>query len=126
MGLCPLPQVLGLGLAAERLQARGIAAVRAHYAPLRERLHDGLARLPGVRVVGPPPGPLACGLLAWRLPEGVPAMALRKRLQDRHHVQVRAVDSQQFNGLRASLHVYNDAAQVDALLAALRVELGAG
>jgi selenocysteine lyase/cysteine desulfurase len=126
MGLCPLPQVLGLGLAAERLQARGIAAVQAHYAPLRERLRDGLARLPGVRVVGPPPGPLACGLLAWRLPEGVPAMALRKRLQDRHHIQVRAVDAQQFNGLRASLHVYNDAAQVDALLAALRVELGAG
>jgi selenocysteine lyase/cysteine desulfurase len=53
-------------------------------------------------------------------------MPLRKALQDRHRIMVRAVDAGQFNGLRASLHLYNDAAQVDALLAALRVELGAG
>jgi selenocysteine lyase/cysteine desulfurase len=80
----------------------------------------------GVRVVGPPPGPLACGLVAFRLPDALDAAVVRKALQDRHGIQVRAVDKRVFNGLRVSTHVYNTAAHVEAFLAALREEVGTG
>ena len=126
MGLCPLPLVIGLGAAVERLQQRGIADVLAHNLALRDGLHGALAEIDGVRVVGPPPGPLACGLVAFRLPDKMDAAALRKTLQDKHGIQVRAVDKRVFNGLRVSTHVYNTQAHVDAFLAALREELGSG
>lgn len=125
MGLCPLPQVMGLGLAVEHLQQRGIDSVLAHNLPLRNRLHAGLARIPGLRMVGPAPGAGENGLVAWRLPDAVLAATLRKTLQDKDGLQVRAIDVHQYNGLRASLHVYNDDTHVDALLRALLRELGA-
>jgi selenocysteine lyase/cysteine desulfurase len=126
MGLCPLPLAIGLGAAVERLQQRGIADVLAHNLALRDRLHGELADVDGVRVVGPPPGPLACGLVAFRLRDALDAAVVRKALQDRHGIQVRAVDKRVFNGLRVSTHVYNTQAHVDAFLAALREELGHG
>jgi selenocysteine lyase/cysteine desulfurase len=41
----------------------------------------------------------------------------------KHRINIRAVDVKQWNGLRASLHVYNDEAQVHALVDALRAAL---
>jgi selenocysteine lyase/cysteine desulfurase len=126
MGLCPLPLVIGLGAAVEQLQQRGIDGVLAHNVALRDRLYGELMQVDGLRVVGPPPGPLACGLVAFRLPDGVDAATLRKTLQDKHGIQVRAVDKRVFNGLRVSTHVYNTQGDVDAFLMALRAELGSG
>lgn len=47
----------------------------------------------------------------------------RAALLARHRITIRQVDQKQFNGLRASLHTYNDATHVDALIGALRGEL---
>ena len=41
-----------------------------------------------------------------------------------HGINIRAVDPRQWNGLRASLHVYNDDAQVERFVAALHGLLG--
>lgn len=123
MGSCPLPNAVGLGAAVERVQARTLAAIEAHNLPLRNRLYEELAKLPGVRVVGAPPGPLATALVGFRLPDAIDAAKLRSTLLAKYRINIRAVDKQQFNGLRASLHVYNNDSHIDALLAALRKEL---
>lgn len=124
MGGCPLPNVIGLGAAVLRVQQRGVESIEAHNLPLRNRLWEELPKLPGVRVVGPPPGPLASALIGFRLPDGVDAAKLRTTLFDKYRINIRVVDKKQFNGLRASLHVFNDDGHVDALLSALRDELG--
>ena len=124
MGGCPLPMAVGLGAAVEAYLAQGPEAVLAHNRGLRARLLDGLRGMPGVEPLGPAPGAGDNGLLGFRLPEGIDAAALRKTLLDRHRINVRLVDRKQWHGLRASLHVTNTASDVDALLAALRFELG--
>jgi selenocysteine lyase/cysteine desulfurase len=124
MGGCPLPMAVGLGAAVEEYLARGADAVLAHNRGLRACLLDGLREVPGVQPLAPGPGAGDNGLLGFRLPDGVDARALRKTLLDRHRINVRLVDRKQWHGLRVSLHVTNAAADVDALLAALHVELG--
>jgi selenocysteine lyase/cysteine desulfurase len=123
MGGCPLPLVVGLGLAVERAQERTLAGIEAHNLPLRNRLWKELPKIPGIRVVGPPPGPLATALVGFRLADAVDAGKVRAALLAKHRINIRQVDKKQFNGLRASLHVYNDDRHVDALLSALRAEL---
>jgi selenocysteine lyase/cysteine desulfurase len=53
------------------------------------------------------------------LPEDVEAAKLRSALLAKHKINIRAVDTKQWNGLRASLHRYNDEAQAARLLEAL-------
>jgi selenocysteine lyase/cysteine desulfurase len=122
-GGAPLAQVVGLGAAIEDYQRRGPEAEFARNVALRNLLWERLGELAGVTRLGPPPGPQATALLGFRLPEGVDAAKLRSSLLARHRINIRAVDVHQWNGLRASLHVYNDEAQVDALTAALRALL---
>jgi selenocysteine lyase/cysteine desulfurase len=123
MGICPLPLVIGLAAAVARLDNGGLAAVAAHNLPLRHRLHEELGRLPGAQRVGPPPGAQACGLATIRMPDTRDADALRTVLASKYRILVRSVAKSAFNGLRVSAHVYNDDAQADALMAALRAEL---
>jgi selenocysteine lyase/cysteine desulfurase len=108
----------------ERAQQATLAAIEAHNLPLRNRLWEELPKIPGIRVVGPPPGPLATALIGFRLPDGADASKVRAALLAKHHINIRQVDKKQYNGLRASLHLYNDARHVDTLLGALRIELG--
>ena len=49
---------------------------------------------------------------------------MRAHLLAREGIAIRAIDPKVFHGIRISTHVYNDDAQVDALLAALRREIG--
>lgn len=53
-GTCNTPGIAGLGAGAEFLLAHG-EEIRATERALTRRLHEGLAALPGVRVIGPPP-----------------------------------------------------------------------
>ena len=122
-GGAPLPQLIGLGAAIGEHARRGPAAEFARNVGLRNRLWDLLGELPGVVPVGPPPGPQATALLGFRLPEGALAAKVRSTLLAKHRINMRAVDVKQWNGLRASLHVYNDEAQVHALVDALRAAL---
>jgi selenocysteine lyase/cysteine desulfurase len=119
----PLAQVVGLGAAIEDYQRRGPAAELGRNLGLRNLLWELLGELKGVTRLGPPPGPQATALLGFALPEAVSAAKLRSTLLARDRINIRAVDARQWNGLRASLHVYNDEAQVDALTTALRALL---
>jgi selenocysteine lyase/cysteine desulfurase len=118
-GGCPLPQVIGLGAAIEDCERRGPATEFARNLGLRNQLWQMLGELKGVVPLGPPPGAQATALLGFRLPAGVDAAKLRSSLLARYRINIRAVDPAQWNGLRASLHLYNDEAQLDALVSAL-------
>jgi selenocysteine lyase/cysteine desulfurase len=126
MGGCPLPQIVGLGAAIEEYQRRGPAAELARNVALRNQLWDKLGELKGITRLGPPPGPQATALLGFKLPDGVDAAKTRSSLLASNRINIRAVDVKQWNGLRASVHLYNDEAQLDAFASALQALLGAG
>jgi len=123
MGGCPLPQAVGLGAAVEYYRQRGPAAEFARNVALRDGLWHQLGELAGVVRVGPPPGAQATALLGFKLPEAKLAAKLRSSLLAKYKINIRAVDVKQWNGLRASLHVYNDDAQVRTFVGALREAL---
>jgi selenocysteine lyase/cysteine desulfurase len=125
MGGCPLPHAIGLGEAVAQLQRDALAARLTHNRALRDELWAQLLAVKGATPVGPPPGHAQSnGLLGFKLPDGVDAAALRSTLLAKYRINIRAVDPKQWNGLRASLHVYNTPAHVEALASALRAELG--
>ncbi|MGH7505055.1 MAG: aminotransferase class V-fold PLP-dependent enzyme, partial [Longimicrobiales bacterium] len=87
-GTVNAPGIAGLLAGIEWLRARGVDQLRAHAATLKQRLYDGLAAEPGVRVVSPP------------APDGVPIVtvvadatdpsSLSARLDQEHGVMTRA------------------------------------
>jgi selenocysteine lyase/cysteine desulfurase len=125
IGMGSLPLVAGLGAAIEAIALfGGIDAVERRVMALRARVYDGLRALPGLTMASPPPGPLGSGLVAARVPATLPSDVLRDRLRVKHRVMVKMVEKRWFNGIRLSAHVFNTEADVDAGLAALRIELG--
>jgi len=123
-GGCPLPQMIGLGAAIEDYQRRGPAAEFARNLALRNQLWEMLKTIPGIVPEGPPAGSQATALLGFRLPDGTLAATLRSTLLSKYKLNIRAVDTKQWNGLRASLHIYNSQAQADKLVECLRAQLG--
>jgi selenocysteine lyase/cysteine desulfurase len=125
-GMGPLPLVAGLGAAIEAAQAAGLAGIERRILALRDSMWHALSAVPGVSMASPPPGPLASGLLSVRLPDGIEARPLLVRMRERFGVVARAIPGEWFNGLRFSTHIFNTEAEIDAAVAALRSELGAG
>jgi selenocysteine lyase/cysteine desulfurase len=124
-GVGCLPLAIGLGVAAEAMNARGIAQVAAHNLALRNQAYAGLARLPRLKMVSAPPGdPMATALVAARLPDEIDSKAFRERLRDGYGLIVKMAEKRWFNGFRLSPHLFNDAADVDRALEAIRRELG--
>src|SRR5579885_938069 len=116
---------IGLGLAIDYLQGLGLDRIEEHEAALTGYGIDALAALPGVRVVGA--GQRRLGVLSFEV-EGIRPHDLATVL-DQHKVAVRAGHHcaqplMEKLGLaattRASLGLYNDERDIDALAAAIR------
>jgi selenocysteine lyase/cysteine desulfurase len=122
-GLGPQPLAAGVGAAIEAMQAIGMAEVERRILGLRNRAWHALARVPGLAMASPPPGPLASALVSIRLHDAVEARPLALRLRDRHNVIARAIPAEWYNGLRFSPHLFNTDQDIDAAVAALRAEL---
>jgi selenocysteine lyase/cysteine desulfurase len=122
-GVGPLPLVIGLGAAIERMQAIGMAEVERHNVALRNRAYAELARIARLRVVGPPPGASATAIVACLLPADIDSMVFRETLLNKHRIIVKMSEKHQFNGFRLSPHILNTEAHMDTALAALRAEL---
>lgn len=92
---------------------RGRIAELAGY--VRQRL-DGVA---GVHVVTPA-APALCGALtAFRLPAGVDAADLRRRLWDEFRIEAPIIERPDGLLIRVSTHFYNSTAEIDRLAEAL-------
>ena len=118
--------VAALPPALDLLDEAGLAAIRAHELALLERLLDGVARVDGVQVVGPPTAAERSGTVSLAVPGGDPHVAAT--LLDLAGVAVRsglhcAEPLLRRLGcgptIRASLALYTSAEDVDRLLEAL-------
>jgi selenocysteine lyase/cysteine desulfurase len=123
---------LGLGVALGELLARGVAATTAHLVAAGDTLRAALAAIDGVTIQDP----AACGsgIVTFTV-AGVPADQANRSLAEANvrTVSVPASHGQWdlgFRGVgsvvRASVHVYNDATDSEALLAAVAALARAG
>jgi selenocysteine lyase/cysteine desulfurase len=122
-GVCSLPSVQGLGAAFDYHTKIGTAQIEVHNLALRMHLVAGLQRIPRVRLMSVPSGPMASPMTSYALPDPVNSHDLYERLLTRHNVVVKVVPGQWFNGHRISTHLFNTTQDVDRLLAALTTEL---
>jgi cysteine desulfurase/selenocysteine lyase len=121
-----IAEAVGLGAAVEYLSQLGMARVREHERELTARMLAGLSELPGVRVVGPPEAEARGGLVSFTLegihPHDVAELVGREGVCIRagHHCAQPLMRCLHVAATaRASVGVYNEASDVDALLAAL-------
>jgi cysteine desulfurase / selenocysteine lyase len=116
---------LGLGVALDEVLALGVPAVHAYVSGLAARLRAILGELPGIRLTDPA---ASAGGIVTFVCEGEPPRetVLRLRAAGVHVTSVPASHGQWDLGrrgiaavVRASVHVYNDESDLDALAAAL-------
>jgi len=125
-GTPPIAEAVGLGAAVSYLEGLGMERVRTHERELTAYMLERLAQVPGLRVVGPPSAHERGGLASFTL-EGIHPHDVAE-LVDRGGVCVRAGHHcaqplMRCLGVgataRASVGVYNERADVDALIDAL-------
>jgi len=126
-GTPPIAEAVGLGAAVDYARALGMERVRAHELTLTHYLLGRLREVPGLRVVGPPDAERRGGLASFTI-EGLHPHDVAE-LADRGGVCIRAGHHcaqplMRCLGVaataRASVGVYNTAADIDALIDALQ------
>jgi cysteine desulfurase / selenocysteine lyase len=125
-GTPPIAEAVGLGEAVEYLDKLGMERVRAHERALTAYMLERLAEVPGLRVVGPPEaerrGALASFTIEGMHPHDVAELADRGGVCIRagHHCAQPLMRCLGVSATaRASVGVYNDASDIDALVGAL-------
>jgi cysteine desulfurase/selenocysteine lyase len=125
-GTPPIAEAVGLGAAVDYLSAIGMDRVRAHERALTGYMLERLASVPGLRVTGPPEAEARGGLASFTI-EGMHPHDIAE-LADRGGVCIRAGHHcaqplMRCLGVsataRASIGVYNEAADIDALVDSL-------
>jgi cysteine desulfurase/selenocysteine lyase len=125
-GTPPIAEAVGLAEAVEYLSGLGMERVRAHERSLTAHMLERLAEVPGLRVLGPAQAEARGGLASFTI-EGMHPHDIAE-LADRHGVCIRAGHHcaqplMRCLGVgataRASLGVYSQAADIDALAEAL-------
>lgn len=125
-GTPPIAEAVGLGAAVDYLSELGMERVRAHERALTSYMLERLGEVPGLRVVGPPEAERRGGLASFTI-EGIHPHDVAE-LADRGGVCIRAGHHcaqplMRCLGVgataRASVGVYNEPADVDALVDAL-------
>jgi cysteine desulfurase/selenocysteine lyase len=119
-------EAVGLGAAVDYLSKLGMDRVRTHEQSLTAYMLESLARVPGLGVVGPPEADARGGLASFTI-EGIHPHDVAE-LADRGGVCIRAGHHcaqplMRCLGIgataRASVGVYNELSDIDALVAAL-------
>ena len=125
-GTPPITEAVGLGAAVEYLRGLGMERVREHERALTAYMLDSLARVPGLHVVGPPEpdsrGALASFTMDGIHPHDIAEIVAREGVCIRagHHCAQPLMRCLGVSATaRASVGVYNDQADVDALIDAL-------
>jgi cysteine desulfurase/selenocysteine lyase len=125
-GTPPIAEAVGLGAAVDYLQALGMERVRTHERALTAYMLERLAEVPGLRVVGPSDADARGGLASFTI-EGIHPHDVAE-LVDRAGVCIRAGHHcaqplMRCLGVsataRASIGVYNEPSDIDALIDAL-------
>jgi len=125
-GTPPVAEAVGLGVAVDYLDRLGMERVRAHELELTAYMLERLAEVPGLRVVGPPEAERRGGLASFTLdgihPHDVAELADRGGVCIRagHHCAQPLMRCLGVGATaRASVGVYNERSDIDALVDAL-------
>ncbi|HEY2570789.1 MAG TPA: SufS family cysteine desulfurase [Solirubrobacteraceae bacterium] len=125
-GTPPIAEAVGLAAAADYLDGLGMQRVRAHERALTEYMLERLADVPGLRVVGPPEAERRGGLASFTIdgihPHDVAELADRAGVCIRagHHCAQPLMRCLGVGATaRASVGVYNERADIDALVDSL-------
>ncbi len=125
-GTPPIAEAVALGAAVDYLSQLGMERVRAHERALTAYMLDALASVPGLRVVGPPEAENRGGLASFTIdgihPHDIAELVNRDGVCIRagHHCAQPLMRCLGVGATaRASVGVYNERADVDALVAAL-------
>jgi cysteine desulfurase/selenocysteine lyase len=125
-GTPPVAEAVGLGAAVGYLAELGMSRVRAHEREVTGYMLESLAQVPGLRVVGPPEADRRGGLVSFTIegmhPHDVAELADRAGVCIRagHHCAQPLMRCLGVGATaRASVGVYNDAADIDVLVQAL-------
>lgn len=125
------PGILGLGAGVRWLLQQEFASLRQHEIELTTRLYEGLAAIPGVRMIGPGPGLHRVGVVSITV-SGYDPQEVALALDSACRVQVRAGlhcaplmhrGLGTFDGggaVRFSLGVFNTTADIDGAIAAMQ------
>lgn len=124
---------IGLGVAVAEALARGVTATEAHLVELGSKIRKQLAAIPGVAIADPPSA--ASAIVTFSV-EGVSDGDVSAKLREHridtiaipaHHAQWDLGARDLVSVVRASAHVYNDDADIDALIDAVaRLAEGGG
>lgn len=104
----------GLDAALAFYEMVGPDRVHARIEELRRRIDAGVRSLPRATVGTPEPGPLAAGMVSFRL-AGVDSLEMQRSLAQRH-VRTRVISEYGYGWMRLSPHVYVSPGEVDAVV----------
>lgn len=122
-GTPPITPAIGMAAAAEWLTGQDLAGAEAHLAALTAQAIDGLSAMKGISVIGPSGSKARLPVISFTMDPLHPHDVAQ--ILDSHGVAVRGghhcaqpfMDSRDVAGtVRASLALYNDADDIDALL----------
>jgi cysteine desulfurase/selenocysteine lyase len=126
-GTPPIAEAVGLGAAVEYLDGLGMERVRAHERELTAYMLERLGEIPGLRLVGPPEAERRGGLASFTIegmhPHDVAELASRGGacIRAGHHCAQPLMRRLGVGATaRASIGVYNEPQDIDALIDALQ------
>jgi len=105
----------GLGKAIEFITQIGIERIWQHNRLLAEKLYTGLLQIPGVEALSPAEEEFRTSLITFRIP-GKDYRQVANYLINERQLRVRIVSEAQLEGIRVSVHLYNDEEEIDRLL----------
>lgn len=118
-----MPSFIGLGAAVDAVVEQGIDVIERLNRFTARRLVERIGELEGCSIAGASSGAASTPIVTIVLPPDVDAERECERLRVRHGIIVKVVPRGWLNGLRVSPHRFNDASDIDRLIAALAPSL---
>ena len=121
-GTRDIAKIQGMVEAMRWLDGMSRARIETHGRALVAQLRAGLEGVPDLEILTPRSDALSAAMLSFRSPR-MGYSELFGVLWRTHHMRCRPVSEQGLDAVRVSCHVFNSAAEIDALAAAVKLEL---
>jgi isopenicillin-N epimerase len=117
-GQLGIPAALGISAAIQFQAAIGPSRIEAHARELGRRVREGVARIPGARLLSADDRALVANIQVFTLPL-LPSPGVVRLLEQQERIIVRGITLGEVKAVRVSTHLYNTPQEVDRLLALL-------
>jgi len=121
-GTRDIAKIEGLVEAMRWLDVIGLDRIERHGRALVAQLRAGLADVPDLEILTPQSNELSAAMLSFRSAR-LGYSELFGVLWNKHQMRCRPVSEQGLDAVRVSCHVFNSAAEIDRLTAAIKLEL---